>query len=355
MLKEERTHGQVDFLFAATGIGSDPSLDIQRACRRILQSCPQIPFWPQFVRRSPLEGMETQFSEGLPLLEKREGRPNLFLRSGDTESELVAFYESYLADDVGRFAVSRDYAPGLYELVSLIRQDPEKCGPYIKGQIVGPLTFAASIKNAEGRSLLHHPDLLEATAKALAMKALWQVRQLGTSGKKTILFLDEPYLSGYGSAFCAIGRETVIGTIREVVDDLRQKSDALIGIHICGNTDWPMIFATGPDIVSFDAFSFMDPFLLYPEEITRFIQGGGSIAWGIVPTLQWTGKETMEGLLSLLEKGLTRLREWGLDSELVAGHSLLSPACGMGTMNERDAQSVLDLLSRLSRRCRDLC
>jgi len=295
-----------------------------------------------------------QFSEGLPLVEKREGQDTLFLSSRDAESELIAFYERYLADDIDRFAISRAYAPGLYEMVSLIQQDPEKCGPYIKGQIVGPVTFAASIKDAEGKSLLHNPDLLEATAKGLAIRALWQVRELGKSGKKTILFLDEPYLSGYGSAFCAIQRESVIASIQEVVDYLRERSDVLIGIHCCGNTDWPMILETGPDIISFDAFSYMDTFLLYPEEITRFLKGGGSLAWGIVPTFQFTGKEKTAGLFSRLEKGLTRLREWGLDPELLARQSLLSPACGMGTMNEEAAESVLHLLSRLSRRCRDL-
>ncbi|UCF57639.1 MAG: hypothetical protein JSW15_04005, partial [Deltaproteobacteria bacterium] len=178
---------------------------------------------------------------------------------------------------------------------------------------------------------------------------------MGKSGKKPIIFLDEPYLSGFGSAFSPIQRHEVISLIKEVIDYLRERSDALIGIHCCGNTDWSMIIETGPDIVNFDAFEYMDYFLLYPEEITRFLQGGGIIAWGIVPTTSaFTGDESVEGLYSRLEQGLSRFYEWGLDPERVIGNSMLTPACGMGTMEQTSADRVLDLLSALSKRCNEL-
>ena len=109
-----------------------------------------------------------------------------------------------------------------------------------------------------------------------------------------------------------------------------------------------MIIDTGPDIISFDAFGYMDYFLLYPEEISQFIQDGGAIAWGIIPTIQFTGEETVEGLLKRLEEGLKRFEEWGLDTERIAKSSILTPACGMGTMDEALAEKVLVLLSQLS-------
>ncbi|MCJ7594062.1 MAG: hypothetical protein MUO52_04725 [Desulfobacterales bacterium] len=345
---------KTDFFFAATGIGTVPSLNIRGTCHRILEVCPQIPFWPQFVRRSPLEDLSIQFSEGLPLLEKKEGQKALVLSSRAPEPDLVAFYDRFLADDIDRFAISRAYAPGLHEMVSLIQENPERHGPYIKGQMVGPVTFAAGIKDAEGKSLLHNPDLLEALVKGLCIRALWQVRELGRTGKKVIIFLDEPYLSGYGSAFSPLQRDEVIAMIREVLDYLRERTDALIGIHCCGNTDWPMIAETGPDIISFDAFSHMEYLLLYPEEITGFLKRGGNLAWGIVPTFEFTGQESIEGLFSRLQVGLTRLEEWGMDPEQVASQSLLSPACGMGTLDEGAANRVLDLLLGLSRKCQAL-
>jgi hypothetical protein len=111
-----------------------------------------------------------------------------------------------------------------------------------------------------------------------------------------------------------------------------------------------MIIEAGPDIINFDAYGYMDTFLLYPEELSRFISDGGAIAWGIVPTADFTGEETIEGLLTRLGVGLKRFEEWGLDAERIAKCSLLTPACGMGTMDEALADRVLVLLSQLSKK-----
>ena len=298
--------------------------------------------------------MNIQFSEGLPFLQIIEERRALAVSAGHRESELAAFYDRFLAEDIDFFAISPEFAPGLYELVGLIQENSTQYGPFIKGQTVGPITFSAGINGLDGKSLLYDPELLEATVKGLSIKALWQVREMGKSGKKVIIFLDEPYLSGFGSAFSPIERSEVIYQLKEVIDYLRERSDALIGIHCCGNTDWSMVIEAGPDIVNFDAFDYMDYFLLYPNEITRFLRAGGLIAWGIVPTLTFTGHETVGSLYKKLKQGLNRLHEYGLDMETVSASSILTPACGMGTMEQGSANQVLHLLSSLSRECTDL-
>jgi methionine synthase II (cobalamin-independent) len=342
------------FHFTPTGIGSVPSLDVSSTCLQILGHCREVPFWPQFVRRTNLEAMVIQFSEGFPLLEISEDGKSLVLSSREREPELVSFYDRFLAEDVEHFAISRDYAPGLFELVDLIQRNPGTYGPYVKGQTVGPVTFLGAVEGHDGKSLLHDPELQEALVKGLAIRALWQVRKLSTTGKKPILFLDEPYLSGYGSAFTPIERHDVISLIKEVMDYLREREDVLLGIHCCGNTDWSMIFEAGPDILSFDAFSHMDYFLLYPEAISRFIDRGGIMSWGIIPTGEHAGKEPAEALVSRIAETLDKFEKRGLDRKQVAGRSLLTPSCGMGTMNEREALKALELLGTVSKRCMDL-
>jgi methionine synthase II (cobalamin-independent) len=349
-MNEKTVKIEHDFYFKATGIGSVPSLGVPESCAHILEHIPEVPYWPQLVKRSHLEDMVIQFSEGLPLLKIREENRSLVVSSDDPESALVSFYDRFLADDVPYFAISREYAPGFYELVDTVCHNPEKYGSFIKGQTVGPVTFAAGITDEQEKSILHNPDLLDAAVKGLAIKALWQVNELKKTGKRTILFLDEPYLSGFGSAFTPIQRHEVVGLLKEVIDYIRDRSEALIGVHCCGNTDWPMIIETGPDIINFDAYSYMDTFLLYPEELSRFLSEGGVVAWGIVPTADFTGEETAEGLLTRLEEGLKRLEEWGLDAEQIAKCSLLTPACGMGTMDVALAERVLVLLSELSKK-----
>jgi methionine synthase II (cobalamin-independent) len=339
------------FGFSATGVGSVPFQDIGSTCREILEHFPSLPFWPQFVKRSYREDMNIQYSEGLPLLQIEEKRRSLVIPSTSTaESELVTFYDHFFAQDIEYFSISRDYAPGLYHLLELIEQGTAQDGVYVKGQTVGPVTFLAAITDQNGKSVLHNRELQEAMVRGLAIKALWQVRELTKTGRKAIIFLDEPSLSGFGSAFSPIQRHEVIDILQTVINYLRENSDTLIGIHCCGNTDWSMIIEAGPDIINFDAFEYMDYFLLYPDDIVRFLRNGGTVAWGIIPTLRFTGSESVESLFLKLQEGINRIHQWGIDLHMITERSILTPACGMGTMMPEEAKRVFGLLSGLSQR-----
>ena len=344
------------FRFIATGIGSVPFVDIEGTCDDIIKELPHAPYWPQFVKRSHLEDMSIQYSEGLPLLEIIEEKRSLRISaSKDKESELVKFYDHFLAGDTEYFSISSQYAPGLYNLLDRFKDGEISSENYFKGQTVGPVTFAAGITDINDKVVLHNSELFEALVSGLAIKALWQVKQLEETGAGPILFIDEPYLSGFGSAFSPVQRDEVIKALRTVIDYVKADSDPLVGIHCCGNTDWAMLLESGPDIINFDAFGYMEHFFLYPKEIVSFIERGGAIAWGIVPTAGFTGEETLDSLYALLSEGIDRLRGLGIDPDLISERSLLTPACGMGTMEPDTAEKVLTLLSELSKRCREEC
>ena len=342
------SHKNPPFNFMATGIGSIPTTDAEAACTEILQLLPRAPYWPQLVKRSHLEDMNIQFSEGLPLLKIKEEKRALFVADDEArESALVEFYDRFLSQDIERFAISPEFASGLYVMLDLLKKENGAEKEFIKGQSVGPVTFAAGITHIDGKAVLHDPELREALVNGLAIKALWQVRELAKSGRRPIIFLDEPYLSGFGSAFSPIQRHEVIEILSIVISYLRENSNALIGIHCCGNTDWSMLLEAGPDIINFDASDYMEHFLLYRKELVRFIQKGGTIAWGIVPTSNLTGDESVERLSEKLRQGLGRVKQWGITPSELAERSMLTPACGMGTMRPNLAKKCMELLSNL--------
>ena len=337
------------FNFMATGVGSVPFLDVDTTCQHILKFFPDIPFWPQFVKRTPFEDMTIQASQRFPRIEMDLKKNSLYINTAGTQdNELISFYEHFMAEDTDYFAVSHEYAAGLYKLLELIEKNPQSYGPFIKGQIVGPITFAGRLIDAKGKSALYNNEIMDTIVKGLAIKALWIVNKMSLSDKRVIIFIDEPYLSGFGSAFTPIQREEVIRLLQEVIEYLRSRSDVLVGIHCCGNTDWSMIIETGIDIVNFDAFDYMDYFLLYREEILKFLENGGTVAWGVVPTTSFTGEETLDGLKMQLEKGLNKFYEWGIDRNIVAERSIITPACGVGTIDPDKAERILELLSGLS-------
>ena len=337
-----------NFGFTATGIGSVPFLEVETTCKEIIGLFPHMPYWPQFVKRSYLEDMSVQYSEGLPLLEVNEEKRALSVsHTGERESELVAFYERFFSGDIESFAISEAYAPGLYALVAFLDESNSDQESYVKGQTVGPITFTSGILGLDGKPIIHDPELSEAMVRGLAIKALWQVRMLEKSGRRPVIFLDEPSLSGFGSAFSSIQRHDVVDMLQMMISYLKDHSDCLVGIHCCGNTDWSMIMSAGPDIINFDAFEFMDHFLLYPDEIAGFFRGGGAIAWGIVPTSGFTGNESVTDLLRKVSEGSKKLQKTGISPEAIIRGSIFTPSCGMGSMTPTHARSAMNLLARL--------
>jgi hypothetical protein len=111
-----------------------------------------------------------------------------------------------------------------------------------------------------------------------------------------------------------------------------------------------MIFKTKVDIVNFDAFGYMDRVLLYPGDIKAFLNRGGSLAWGIVPTGAFTGAETADLLISRLNAGIKRLEQAGMNRETILNQCLLTPSCGMGGLTPEKAVAILKLLREVSDR-----
>jgi len=334
--------------FSGTGIGSVPFLSVEKACAEILRHERLIPFWPQMVGVDAREDMLFQFSPPLPCLKPDWEEKVLTLDPDCPRPEILAyFYEKFLEADPGYFALHPDYASGFYALLQATVDRPT---PFLKGQIVGPVTLGLSVRSAGGRFLIHEPELFDAVIKGLAAQALDQVYQFQAAGRKALIFIDEPSLSGYGSAFTPLTRPEVLSILGELIGLIREKADVLLGLHCCGNTDWNLLLALDLDIINLDAFDYGEAFVLYPREIRSFLEGDRAVAWGLVPTTAFTGKETPEFLLARLRGYFETLIGRGVDRERLLRQSLLTPACGLGTLSENTAAVLLDLLNQTCRR-----
>jgi methionine synthase II (cobalamin-independent) len=330
----------------ATGVGSLPYREAGAAVDLVFKYLPAIPFWPQLPKRDLREGMVAQFSENLPCLKLT--RDGLRFDPAEKEKELETFYERIIANDIDYFRISEEFACGLHEFYRRLEKTDLKDASFIKCQVTGPFTFAAGIKDEKAIALLHDEVFMQAIIKALAMKALWQIRFFARFDKKIILFLDEPYLGCFGSAYTPINREQVVKGLTELTGGLKQEN-VLLGVHCCGNTDWS-IFTDVPaiDIISFDAFAFLDKFILYADNLKSFIKRNGIICWGIVPTQDFSGKETPDSLLRSIDLGIEALVKRGLDRELLSNNLLLSPSCGLGTLEIKKSEEIFKVLSEAS-------
>jgi hypothetical protein len=104
------------------------------------------------------------------------------------------------------------------------------------------------------------------------------------------------------------------------------------------------------DIVNFDTFSYFDRFLLYGDQIKRFIGRGGILAWGLVPTGLPEALEaaTVASLVRRWEAQCRALVALGVDREQLRAQSLISPSCGVGSLSLAQARKVLTLTREVS-------
>lgn len=329
----------------ATGIGSLPLLEPQRAVDLILRYLPTAPFWPQLPKIDAREGMIAQFSQNLPGL--KFDAKGLSFAAGDKEKELELFYEKIISRDLEYFKISPDFARGLHLFYQRLGDIDLSGIEFIKCQVTGPFTFCSGITGLDGKTILHDEVLMQAMIKGLSMKALWQLDLFKKFGKKIIMFFDEPFLSAIGSAYTPVNRSDVIDVFAELTDGLKDQ-DCLIGIHCCGNTDWSMLTdSENIDIINFDAFEFQERFVLYADNLNSFLKRGGIICWGIVPT-QGYSSQGPEMLAQKIKSGLDILVKKGIDRSLLLERLMISPACGLGALDSGKAEGILSLLEQTS-------
>ncbi len=330
----------------ATGVGSLPHQDARRAFALITRTLPRTPFWPQLPKSSFLESMNVQISPGLPFLKIEEKTGDVQFDAGrDQAGELERVYQDYLSDNAEAYALPPRYAGGFYGLMDTLKKSSATL-EFFKGQMVGPITYGLALQDREKKNLVHNEVVFDGIFKGLILRGRWIIRTMKTVCPRVILFLDEPGLSGYGSAFFSVDAETISGKLNEAIEDF-QSQGAVVGIHCCGNTDWPLLLGTKADVINFDAWSFLERFSLYKEAVVDFLSRKGILAWGIVPTSEFTGKETLGILQEKMERGIRELSGI-IPEEVVRERSLLTSSCGMGLMTVEDAEKATALVSQLS-------
>ena len=335
-------------------IGSLPHLEHGAAVKLIFDHTPQIPIWPQLPHYRN-EGMMLQFLPGLPGITQKEDRVFMDSSGADFETEFLAFFEDYLGVVEGavdledsRFAMTPDDAPGFELFLEEARQ--RQAGLItLKGQITGPITFCTGLADQQGRALFYDEQLRDAAVKLLAMRARYQTRMMARIKERPLLFFDEPGLAGFGSsAFITITPGDINTCLSEVYEGVREEG-GLTGVHVCANTEWPVIFDTGVDVVSFDAYSFFDKLTLFSDHLIAFFNRGGILASGIVPTTaELIERETTENLVDRWIGQLEELEELGVPKEQVVKQTLITPSCGTGTVTEQQASRVLEMTRDVS-------
>lgn len=345
----------------ATGIGSLPFTEAGRAMQTITKYFTDIPYWPQLPQRGREEHFVNQYLK--PLLAMGlltdDGNKIFFdTTRSDWAENMALFYTAYLAYEEGdpgalnEFAFSREFASGFYAFTAEMEKGTRDA-LMLKGQVVGPLTVAFQVKDERGRFAYYDDQLRDLLVKTIAMHSAWQAAELARFGLPVMIFIDDPALGVYGqSNYITVTREM----IREDMDTVYQAvhwAGGLVGVHCCDAVDWSILFESGLDVVSFDAYNYFSSIIPFTESLAGFLERGGSLAWGIVPTTNDRALvESEESLIAILDEAWSELTKRGISRDVLVKSSLITPACGAGLLETDLADRICALASSVSKKLR---
>ncbi|MEW8957675.1 MAG: hypothetical protein AB2448_00990 [Moorella sp. (in: firmicutes)] len=344
--------------FAAAGIGSLPYQEPEPALELIFKYMPLIPHWPQLPRRGHQEHFVYQSLYPLVrlgLIDDRPGAMPVFTDDApDWPEKLTAFYSLYLEAEAGSeealaaFAIPREAGCGFYALIEYLEEKGTGKARYLKGQVAGPVSAGLYLGSGSGRSAFYDPQLKDLIVKTTAMQACWQARELGRFGLPVLVFVDDPALAAYGtSTHVALQREELVEALAGVVAGI-SAGGGFPGAHSCSGVEWPIFFEAGCRILSFDAYSYFTSLQVFAPQVAEFLEDGGVLAWGIVPTSEQAWQETPAGLATKLKNAVEELVLRGVDRGRLYRQALVTPACGTGVLDVPLGEHIYKLTAELA-------
>ena len=327
-----------------TAMAVMPQTDVQRALDLALSL--DVPFWPQLPNFSYYEDMYVQAAEHFPGIlldvEKKTLRFSMDKFIDEFEETMSRF------DDPAYFDISEKYSVVYHNFLARDLTDR----PAIRGQLEGPISFGFNILDQDERPILFddtiRPFLMEFMAKRINV----QLTRLKERNANAFMFIDEPGLQFIFSAMSGYGEQKA----KTDLDNFFAMVDSPRGIHLCGNPDWDFLLNLDMDVLSLDVYTNAEIFAACAGSIKKFLDRGGVLVWGIVPTgYEMFTKESLGFLILKLEGLWQYLGKKGVDMKQIIAQSMLSPAtcCLVNPDKGETVENAFSMINHLSQMLRE--
>lgn len=327
-----------------TAMAVMPHRDVDRAMEMALSL--DIPFWPQLPHVSYNEDMYVQASEHFPgIIVDRENRKLSF-----SSEKFVREVEEFLShfDDLDYFDISEDYSVVYHRFLQLDLANRAA----IRGQMEGPVSFGFNVMDEHNRPIIFDDSIRPLMLEFMARRVNVQLKRLKRLNANAFMFVDEP---GLQFVFSAMSGYDNVAAKRDMESFFSLISRPR-GVHLCGNPDWDFLLKLDIDVLSLDVYTNGEVFVSYANSIRRFLERGGVLIWGIVPTnFEPFEREEPASLETRLKNLWRDLAGKGIDWDFLMSRSLLSPAtcCLVNPDGEVTVEKAFGLVKTLSHKLRE--
>ena len=318
---------------AATGIGSLPGNDIDRAIALVFDLLPELPHLPELPARGAGSDM-----------------------IGRTAASLLDLHVDL--QPAGWRLVPR---PGLEErnAAAVLERDVDALLPFadydgtVKVQLAGPWTLAASLELPRGGKVLADRGATRDVIDALAETAQTHLAEVGRRlpGASLLLQLDEPSLpavlagvipteSGFGRLPARDSPDLVAGLATTIA-----AVDAPVVVHCCAEQPpIRLLHQAGARAVSVDLTATSGR--LDPDELGECVEAGLGLWLGVVPAVGPGVPPTVRDVLAPVRRLWSAL---GFPVDRLPEEVTLTPACGLAGASSGWTHTALRLVSQAAR------
>jgi hypothetical protein len=321
-----------------TAMGILPHTDVERALGLALSL--DIPFWPQLPQVSYFEDMYVQALEHFPGTTIDVDQRRIVFELPRFYEELPSYFEK--AEDPETFRLTKEFSLVYHRFL----EKDLSSYPAIRGQMISPISLGLKVVDQDQKPIIYHDEVREVLFDFVQKKVNVQLSELRRKNPRAFVWVDDPGLGLIFTAFSGYNEVQAKGDLDGFLAGLQ----GLRGIHLCAKPDWDFLLRSKIDILSFDSFSCGAVIVNYPS-LKEFLERGGVISWGIVPTYtELLERETVDSLLGLLETFWTALTARGVDRDTLLRQSLLAPAtCNlMNPDKEKTVEQAFGILRKLS-------
>ena len=322
--------------------------DMEEACRMMIRHFPECPTPP-----APGRGGLRGFIAGMPCVWADKEKKQIVYELTGREDELAQFYDRYMAEDLDYFAMPPESEAGLHKLAKMFKEKQCPDLKMIHFAVPGIFSWGLSMMDESRTPALYNDTMRDVMIKLLAMKAKWRQREINRLFPEipTLFMISNGGLTVYVSA-SGVGKWE---DAKAIYNEVLAAVEATTSIHCCASFDWPLLMDTNTDIIHFDAYQYAESMSLYPDALRKFLERGGMIAWGIVPSgvADQIRSETSSSLMGRLEKGIQSVVANGIDKELLLESSWISPNCVISAPTIELGERVYALTSEVSQQMRE--
>ena len=313
----------------ATAIGSLPHRDPAAAAALVLRCIPELPAAPQLPMRTPLEGFVAQWARAIEGI-RIESDGSLTPHPGLTARAEIDTTFDVLAHG------------GLLTFLDIAAAQP-KPPRRVKVQCAGPLTLGMGL--VEAGVPVDVAFALGARAARSWAHALENLVATRLPNAVLVLCFDEPALVRWHAGSAPVEREQATDILSTALAAPR----CLTAVHVCGQGDLRLALDAGPRLVHFDvdALDLDDAVTL-----SRFLEGGGWVVWGAIPSHRPVGEHAAPMWKSLLDVWCELTRR-GCDPSRLRSQALVAPACGLAGHGISQAERMLTLAREIGGRVHD--